>query len=151
MELEEAEEMAWTYLSHYNLDNWGFEFDNAKRRYGQCRYRTKTISLSRELTKLNSRERVRNTILHEIAHAFTRGHKHDTVWRNACVEVGCEPKRTSNGATIKRPYTAICGTCGNKSKGFRRNDVACKKCCNEHNEGKYDKKFKLKWVKNGNK
>ena len=48
-----------------------FKFDNAKRRFGQCSYTDKRISLSKPLASnnLDNFFQINDTILHEIAHA----------------------------------------------------------------------------------
>ena len=60
---------------------WRFKFDRARLRAGQCRYRSKTITLSKHYVALNVTtrpEEVLDTILHEIAHALAGGrHGHD--------------------------------------------------------------------------
>ena len=43
---------------------------------------------------LSSLDQVRDTILHEIAHALVGpGHGHDAVWKRKCREVGARPER----------------------------------------------------------
>jgi protein subunit release factor A len=46
MELQKAKELAESLMAHHGLQGWHFRFDRAKRRFGCCKYRTKTISLS---------------------------------------------------------------------------------------------------------
>lgn len=70
MELAEAAAVAQQAMEIYGLRGWRFKFDNAKRRFGCCNYRTQTISLSRYVTELNSRDNVIDTVLHEVAHAL---------------------------------------------------------------------------------
>lgn len=73
--------------------NWVFDFDNAKRRFGHCDYGKKKITISKALTELNNEEEVKDTILHEIAHALTLGTSsgHDKIWKEKCIEIGAEP------------------------------------------------------------
>ena len=59
-----------------------------------CRYGTRTIELSVFLVDRNGPEEVRDTILHEIAHALVGpGHGHDAVWKRQCIEIGARPVR----------------------------------------------------------
>jgi hypothetical protein len=53
-------------MDHHGLTSWHFKFDNARVRFGSCNYCTRTISVSRHLTALNTWENVANTVLHEI-------------------------------------------------------------------------------------
>ena len=79
MDIRKAEILALTLIEkHLSNDkfDWQFKFDNSKRRFGQCVYGRKyglpyhMIKLSKPLVALNSEEQVRDTILHEIAHAL---------------------------------------------------------------------------------
>lgn len=70
MNLLEAKKMAEEEMKKHGLLEWSFSFDNAIERFGSCRLTSKKISLSKKLIELNSIERVRNTLLHEIAHAL---------------------------------------------------------------------------------
>jgi hypothetical protein len=70
MNLQEAATASRQLMDRHGLTSWHFEFDNAKGRFGSCNYRTRTISVSRHLTELNTWDHVANTVLHEIAHAL---------------------------------------------------------------------------------
>ncbi len=138
MELVLAEKLALNLMTKHNLlqNGWRFEFDNAKRRFGCCHHRTKVISLSRELVKLNNEPRVQNTILHEIAHALVGvGHGHDSVWKRKALEIGCDGKRcytTENTNIVKGKYQATCPKCGyvhNKHRKPKR-QKSCGNCSN---------------------
>ncbi len=94
---------------------WNFQFDNAKRRFGQCRFSKRTISLSKPLTIANDEAQVRDTILHEIAHALAGASAgHGPIWKNMCAFVGANPQRcyTSNEvSSVQAPYALYCPTC----------------------------------------
>jgi len=116
----------------HNMVDWRFEFDNARARLGVCKFRTKTISLSRHFTeKLNTPE-VQDVILHEIAHAIVGGrHGHDYVWKSKCIEIGCNPDRLYNGEVrVESKYTAVCPVCGQVHNRNRKptRQVSCGKC-----------------------
>ena len=115
MLLSDAKAMAEALMQQHGLVGWCFKFDRAKRRFGCCNYRTKTISLSWELTQLNVESKVKNTILHEIAHALVGvGHGHDRVWRRKALEIGCDGNRCyseRNTETVEGKYKAVCPNC----------------------------------------
>ena len=133
MELTQAKHLALELMEKHNLSDWRFEFDTAKRRFGVCRHRLKVIGLSKELILLNSVEQVKNTILHEIAHALTPRHKHDDVWRAKAIEIGSDGNRCYSSQeveTIKGNYQAVCPICGHIHYKFRQIRVkySCSVC-----------------------
>ena len=90
-----SEEMAKHELTSLS---WKPKLDDAERRFGKCDMKRKVISLSRPLVQLNSEEEVRDTILHEIAHALAwERHQencaHDQRWKDICIEIGARPER----------------------------------------------------------
>jgi predicted SprT family Zn-dependent metalloprotease len=93
MNLYEARNLAVELMRHHGLDDWTFRFDRARRRFGSCQPRRKLVTLSRALTLLNGIDQVRDTLLHEIAHALTPGDNHGDKWRAKCLEIGAKPER----------------------------------------------------------
>ena len=138
MLLSDAKNLAFTLMGEHGLieNAWTFKFDNAKRRFGCCDYSAKCISLSKELVMLNTEERVKNTILHEIAHALVgRGHGHDWVWKTMAIQIGCNGERCySNKDTVmvKGNYEATCPKCGHIHTKFRKpkRTSSCGECSN---------------------
>ncbi|MGB3186059.1 MAG: SprT-like domain-containing protein [Ornithinimicrobium sp.] len=95
MDVKRAAALGAGLLAEHGLAEWHLVFDNARTRFGVCRPRRREIGLSRRLTLLSSAEQVRNTVLHEIAHALVGPqHGHDAVWRAKAVEIGSDGKRT---------------------------------------------------------
>lgn len=80
---------------------WVFIFDRAPKRYGQCVYTKKHISVSRQLTELNTVERTKETVVHELAHALTPGAHHGPAWQEKCRELGIEPERCYGDEVIQ--------------------------------------------------
>ena len=137
-------------MHQHGLGDWTFRFDRAKRRFGACNYTTQTISLSRQLTELNSPAQVRETLIHEIAHALTPGAHHSKAWQEACVKLGIDPKRCYTSAEVEQPpplYWLVCKSCHLKVPRNRRSrkTFACKRCCDEKNGGKFSKKYALQF------
>ena len=70
VDLDDATRLAFLYMRLHELDDWQFRLDRATSRFGSCNHRCKTITMSRLLVTLNDKREVRDTILHEIAHAL---------------------------------------------------------------------------------
>lgn len=118
---------------------WTFQWDNAKRRAGRCRYGRKEITLSRHYVALNVADRpddVIDTILHEIAHALVPPkHGHDDVWKAKCVEIGARPVRCLDSAYAEMPKGKLVATCAGCGRVYRRHKQLkagtwsyCRKC-----------------------
>lgn len=152
MELKEAEKLANQLMSQHGLieKGWMFKFDNAKRRFGVCSYRRKIIGLSAPIVQLNDESHVRNTILHEIAHALTPGHSHDYVWKMKAREIGCTGDRCYDSNIVQTPkkqYEAVCTNCGHTHRRHRplaRWKVAS---CGHCSKGTYNPEYKLEFKK----
>jgi predicted SprT family Zn-dependent metalloprotease len=152
MELKQAEKLARELIEKHN-PKCKFKFDNAKRRFGCCK-RNKfsgelTISLSKDLTLMNDEEKVKDTILHELAHSLVDwGHGHDWVWRSKALEIGCNGERCYDSNVVNKPkgkYVYVCPNCKKEYDCFRKRKraSACAECCNKYNNGRYTDKFKL--------
>ena len=114
MELQKAQIIARNLMDHHGLTTWAFYFDNAKLRFGVCRTFKQEIALSKYLTQLNNEEEVIDTILHEIAHGLTPGHKHNNTWKHVAKEIGCNASRCYGNEIILLPpkYIGTCADCG---------------------------------------
>ena len=84
-------------MDELGLPDWKFGWDRARRRLGVCRLLEKSISLSVHFVRANleAPHEIRDTILHEIAHAlaWTRhGERtHGPRWKQICREIGAVP------------------------------------------------------------
>jgi hypothetical protein len=87
------EAMVFTHekLIEYGLSDWHARLttDMTKGFLGLCSHGDKAIIISAHHIDIHDTEMVKNTILHEIAHALTPGHSHDPVWKAKASEVGC--------------------------------------------------------------
>jgi predicted SprT family Zn-dependent metalloprotease len=134
MELNRATEIATTLMSIHGLSDWLFRLSKSKRCLGVCKAAQRTIELSAVYVFQNSEEHVRDTILHEIAHALVGiQHGHDTAWKEMCLNLGCQPKACDNTAVLPEgPWQARCPSClGAFTRHRRPEQVAgmyCRKC-----------------------
>lgn len=132
MHLDDAEATALRLMRTHGLGAWRFAFDRAKTRAGICRYDSHTIGLSRTLTQLHTDAEVRDTILHEIAHALVGPeHGHGRVWRARALDIGCSAQRCLSDAA-PRPDAPWLGTCprGHVVTRWRRPQrvLSCRRC-----------------------
>jgi predicted SprT family Zn-dependent metalloprotease len=133
-------------MDAHGLTDWRFSFDRATRRFGLCSYSTRTISLSGPLTALNGEDDVRETILHEIAHALVGpGHGHGPVWKAKAAEIGSNARRTHSAETPRGRWAATCGHCARTVYYQRRPRTtrACGVCCRAYNGGRYAERFRM--------
>jgi predicted SprT family Zn-dependent metalloprotease len=145
MELTEVQQIALKAMAEHGLYEWTLKFDRAKQRAGVCRKREKIISLSAPLMNLWTREQCTDTILHEIAHALTKG-GHGYEWQAMCVRIGADPTRTwgSNGEQSLAPKYV--GTCPNGHVITRMrltsaaHRISCSKCAPY-----YDARYRFTW------
>lgn len=109
MELIAARTIALDLMSLHGLParGWTFAFDNAKRRLGVCKYGTKQITISRFMVGAADEETVRQTMLHEIAHALVgKGAGHGPVWKAKAASIGYTGKRTASNPYVEQQRAA---------------------------------------------
>lgn len=148
MDLGEAQRMARALMTEHGLARWRFVFDNAKTRAGVCRPGRREIGLSRAITALHSEAEVRDTVLHEIAHALVGAeHGHDAVWRAKAREIGCTGERCVP-LTAARPPAPWVGTCpaGHSVSRHRRPTrvMTCAQCSRT-----FDPRHLIEWRLHG--
>lgn len=97
MDPDEAAGLGRRLLDEHGLGGWTVVFDGAKRRAGVCRHAHREIGLSAPLTALHPEAEVRDTLLHEIAHALVGPqHGHDEVWRATALRIGGTGQRCTD-------------------------------------------------------
>ena len=158
MELHEAIKMTRNLMNAHNLRHWNLEARNFKAAFGKCSYRKQTISLSAILTPNCTEDSVRNTALHEIAHALVGyAHAHDHVWRRQFIAIGGNGERTGgddnyiNGRNsaieVQEKYFTYKGVCPNGHKVYRnrkpKGQSSCSLCCRRFNPD-----FLITWTRN---
>jgi predicted SprT family Zn-dependent metalloprotease len=151
MQTTTASRMAREMMNEHGLGHWSFEFDRSVYRFGVCRHGRQTIGLSEKLVRLNDEAQVRNTLLHEIAHALVGpGHGHDSVWQRKARAIGCDGQRcysSTDVAPVPAPWVGTCPGCGVKAYRHRLTQkgrmLACGRCC----RGRWCAAYQFVWVR----
>ena len=156
MDTTHALTLARELMNAYGLQALPVGWTRAKRQFGRCTFTrdatgrrvAKAIEISWPLTRVNPIEVVRNTILHEIAHALA-GYDaaHGPAWVAMAHRVGARPERcVPDGdptvVDILGRFTYSCPVCPwtmNRHKRLRRNS-SCHKC----SHGTYNPAFELR-------
>ena len=142
---------SWTKVIVPAGTPWKFAFDRGRRRFGCCHFGLRTITLSRALVLLNPERQVRDTILHEIAHASTAGPhaNHGPKWRAEAQRLGCAPDRCYSSDKVVTPVSPWMGWCPGCKKKFPRyrrppaHGLSCGIC----SPRVYNSQFQLQWAR----
>ena len=128
--IEAIAALAVNLLNEFHLHDWIFRFDHGTRRAGCCNYRDKKISISLNLASNASDEAVRDTLLHEIAHALVgKKHHHDAVWRTKAQEIGCSGERTHQLTFSTPRYLVRCENgCWTRTAERYNRRLICRTC-----------------------
>ena len=144
--------MAQTFVvdgEEYNLLDLGWTpgYCNTRKAIGRCRYsksgKTKRIEISKHYLAIEGQNNatMRDTVLHEIAHAIDveiRGKSdHSHHWKRVARQVGADPTRTTD--QIVQPtgkYTLRCPTCEKTKQMYRQ--PSTKKSCSSCSGGRYN-------------
>ena len=91
--LNEISKQARNLMDSHGLHEWNLRFDESKRFLGKCNYRDKTVHLSRSHALDGKDSEIRDTILHEIAHALAGPKaRHGPKWKTIAKQIGAKPR-----------------------------------------------------------
>lgn len=143
-----AQHMARNLMNQHGLTGWTFGWSRAKTICGQTNYTRRTIVLSAHYVAHNGEAKVRNTILHEVAHALVGSrHGHDSVWQRKAREIGCDGKRCTAAEMPKGEWEPVCPDGCVTSTRFHRAPLRVR-ACNRHG-GTFRPEYVTKWAKGG--
>ncbi len=147
MTRDNAHKLCRTLLDQHGLTGWQVGFIKAKRTCGLCDYTTKTVSLGLPYIARNPDDMIRNTILHEIAHALAGWQAgHGPKWKAVCRQVGCNPERLNKVATMPvGAWRANCPGCDRLYSKHRhtpdpRRTSYCPKCGPDNGKLRYTRR-----------
>ena len=137
MNLPDVLSLARSLMEEADVGDWDLAFDRARRRAGQTDHARRRITLSRHLMSLYDEAQVRETILHEIAHARVGpSHGHDAVWAAEATRLGATGRRLID-AQAPRLRGRWVGRCpaGHEVDRMRRpaSPVSCSRCAPRFN------------------
>lgn len=130
-------------LEKHNLKEKGyvFQWNNRKASFGLFKRREKKIELSAYLFDQLSETQVRDTILHEIAHALVYEHferkgqnvkPHGKEWKETARSIGCSAERTGPEVIREKKGSIVyeCLSCKKRIYRHRRlkGEFACYDC-----------------------
>ncbi len=85
--------MARRLMDEHGLTGWTLAFGEARTRLGTCHFRHHVIRISRTHALEGSEEQIRDTVLHEIAHAIAGyGAGHGPLWKATARRIGATPR-----------------------------------------------------------
>jgi predicted SprT family Zn-dependent metalloprotease len=150
MELEAAKQMALRLMGKHKLiaGGWTLQMGKAVRAFGSCSWEARHITLSGPMIVLNDTAEVRDTILHEIAHALAgRKAGHGPMWKLMALAVGARPERCYTARTVRVPpgrWRFECPTCGLTGTRLRKptRRLSCGRC----SPGRFHAKYVLRWT-----
>ena len=119
--------------SELKLQGWILKMDHPKTRLGQCDHQKKIVSISSYLMRGPScnYKKVKQTLLHEIAHILTPGHKHDLIWKKQCIRLGGDGRVSASMDIPGKNWKLICKNCKWRKDYFRKpklDNKVCMKC-----------------------
>ena len=125
-----AIDLAAELMDAHGLVGWRVKLDHARRRAGQCDYTNKIISLSRLYVRHADIDHIRDTILHEIAHALVGPrHGHDAVWRQKAREIGCTAARCHSLSFARARWVMTCPNgCFSVERHRKKSGLVCAYC-----------------------
>ncbi len=152
MNVNKALRDARALLVVHGLTGWTVKLDNHVSRAGQCQFARRTISLSRKLIELWPEHEVRDTVLHEIAHALAGPVAgHGPAWVSIARAIGCNGQEryrvTEDTPTVPHRYIGTCPGCGRKARRHRltkaiKLGASCGNCA----PGVFNANYRLVWV-----
>ena len=85
--------MARALMDEHGLGAWTFAFLEAERRLGDCHFQDRVIRLGRTHALDGGEAEIRDTVLHEIAHALAGPEaRHGRAWKAIASRIGATPR-----------------------------------------------------------
>lgn len=152
MNRAEAQRLALDLMAEWELtqQGWTFGWIRATRTLGRCYHDRRHIVLSQSFVDLNERDKIEETIRHEIAHAIVgAGKGHGWEWQSMARTVGCkDPRAKCMDDDLKMArgrYVAVCSSCGHEFSRHRAPKPGRPLACSKHGR-RFDPAYELTFV-----
>lgn len=146
-----AHRMARTLMDDHGLTNIPFEWSRGKRTMGTTVFKAGEvvkITLSHIYTDLLTEAEVKDTVLHEIAHALVgieAGHGY--MWKAKCREIGARPNAcNTTSASPPKEWSSRCAN-GHEGHGQHRAPLRVRSCAQCFSGWNPD--YIMTWYKSG--
>ncbi|MEQ9454751.1 MAG: SprT-like domain-containing protein [Phycisphaeraceae bacterium] len=137
METDRARQLAIQLMAENGLNHWDFAFNRRHRVLGLCCFTDQRIELSRPYVERHDEPEIRETLLHEIAHALA-GPKagHGIAWRAQCLRLGIPPRVRGEADMPSGRWQARCPGCAEQHARYRKpmrgRIYYCRRCGPDH-------------------
>jgi predicted SprT family Zn-dependent metalloprotease len=152
MQIQDAKNLANELMEKHGLIQNGYQLGLTQMRpLGECNNTQKQILLNIDYVLLNESFLIKDTILHEIAHALTPGHHHDLVWKRKAIEIGSTGKRLKDRKNViipKRNYTITCPVCQYSHQAYKLTRQMQDSSCGYCSPRRYNAKYKFRIIDN---
>ena len=132
---ENVQRLALALMHEHGLTDWRFRFDHARQRLGACHFASREITLSNHYVTQNDLADIRNTVLHEIAHALCGpGVGHSGQWKATARRIGASTDVTHDTASMPEPKWLLeCLNCNSivaqrHRRVLKLETARCRKC-----------------------
>lgn len=123
MNKESILQLARQLMDEHGLNDWSIRSNQKVRTAGSSNSYLKRITLSMKLLTIWNPNEVKDTILHEIAHALTDEEEedHGSVWKSVCRRIGARPEaKYEDMPNPASPYRKTCKRNCEDTPSFRR-------------------------------
>lgn len=110
---QKAQEIWFSKRDQFGLQKWKLVACRMDDKVGLCNYRKKTLFLSTVFLRgANCNyNKVRKSLIHEIAHALCPGNGHDEVWKRTCQKLGGDDRLACTMMQPGRNWSMYCRVC----------------------------------------